>query len=72
MEFTYKHAEIYDWVGDEELRNSIINGIYEIENSKILFNKNNYEPMVSRILVGSLLLKRYKDAVLPDGTGVEI
>ena len=72
MEFTYKHTEIYDWVGDEELRNSIINCIYEIENSKILFNKNNYESMVSKIFGWKSALERYKDAVLPDGTGVEI
>ena len=73
MEFTYKHTEIYDWVGDEELRNSIINGIDKIENSKILlFKKNNYEPMVSKIFGWKIADERYKDAVLPDGTGVEI
>ena len=72
MDFTYIDTDIFVCFCDEELRNSIINGIYEIENSKILFNKNNYESMVSKIFGWKSALERYKDAVLPDGTGVEI
>jgi hypothetical protein len=72
MEFTYKHTEIYDWVGDEELRNSIINGISQIEQSETLLNKNNYEPVVSGILGWKCISRRYMDAELPDGTGVEL
>tara|TARA_B110000483_G_C18205220_1_gene547252 strand:- start:229 stop:741 length:513 start_codon:yes stop_codon:yes gene_type:complete len=72
MELTYKHTEIYDWVGDEELRTSIMKGIDEIEYSNALLKKCNYEPEMSKILGWESVLGRYKDAELPDGTDVEV
>jgi hypothetical protein len=72
MELTYKHTEIYDWVGDEELRTSITKSINEIEKSKTLLRKNNYEPVISEILGWKDKRDRYKDAELHDGTGIEV
>lgn len=72
MELTYKHTKIYDWVGDDELRNSIMKGIDEIEKSNLLQKKSGYESGMSVIYGWQDSRERYKDANLPDGTGVEI
>ncbi len=72
MELTYKHTKIYDWVGDDKLRTSIIKGIHEIENSKVLLKKCAYEAKISEILEWMCIDARYKDAEHPDGTDIEI
>ena len=72
MELTYKHTKIYDWVGNDELRTSIMKGIDEIEKSNLLQKKSGYEPGMSVICGWQDSRGRYKDAVIPDGTILEV
>ena len=72
MELTYKHTKIYDWVGDDELRSSIMKGIDEIEKSNLLEKKSCYEKKMCEIFGWRHVDARYHDAVLLNGTITEI
>ena len=72
MELTYEHTKIHDWVGDVELRSSIMKGIDEIEKSNLLEKKSCYEKKMCEIFGWRHVDARYHDAVLLNGTITEI